>query len=119
MTSVVVDTSLENVNNIEYEQELVLPVDQTSTSSCRETYLPKEMDRRKHKKYRELVNRSKQKLINSAIRDENKFKANTRSQKRRIGLLTDKYKIAAVGYKLMDIKLLHNVLGKSCICKVL
>ena len=82
-----------------------------------ETPLHKETDKRNYKEYRKLVNRSRQKLMNSVLHDVSKFKAKTRLQRRKVGSLRDKFKVGAVGYKLMDIQLLQSVLGKSCICK--
>ena len=71
----------------------------------------------KHKQYRQLVNRSKLKLMNSVFHNEYYFKAKTRLQRRKLGMLKDKQKVSAVGFKLMDGNLLKEVLAKSCICK--
>ena len=50
-----------------------------------------------HKQYRQLVNRSNLKLRNSVLHNENYFKARTRLQRRKLGLLKDKQKVEAVG----------------------
>ena len=47
----------------------------------------------------------------------NYFKAKTRLQRRKLGLLKGKQKFEAVGYKLMDVNLLKEVIAKSFICK--
>ena len=70
-----------------------------------------------HKQYRQLVNRSKLKLMNSVLHNENYFKAKTRLQRRKLGFLKDKQKVEAVEYKLMDVNLLKEVIAKSFICK--
>ena len=59
----------------------------------------------KYKKYRELENRSKEKLKTSSfLNDDKLFKAKTRVQKRKFGATK---KVGAEGYKLMDVKLLE------------
>ena len=45
------------------------------------------------------------------------FKAKTRLQRSKLGLPKDKQKVDAVGYKLMDVNLLKEVIAKSFICK--
>ena len=45
------------------------------------------------------------------------IEANTQLQRRKFGLLKDKQKVSVVGYKLMDVNLLTEVLAKSCIGK--
>ena len=70
----------------------------------------------KYRKYKQLVNRSKFKLMNSALHDE-QFESKTRSQRRKLGLLKDKDRIPPVGYKLIDVCLLKKMLEKCCICK--
>ena len=70
----------------------------------------------KYKKYRELVNRSKEKLKTSSFLNNDKlFKAKTRVQKRKFGATK---KVGAEGYKLMDVKLLQKLLSNSCICNL-
>ena len=71
----------------------------------------------KYRKYKKLVNRSKIKLMNSALHDDKQFKSKTPSQRRKLELLKDKNRIPAVGYKLVDICLLEKMLEKCCICK--
>ena len=70
----------------------------------------------KFRKSRQLVNKSKQKLMHGSLADEKQFKTKTRLQRQKL-YFTKRGVSRAVDYKLIDINVLHQIMKKSCICK--
>ena len=65
------------------------------------------------KKYRQLVNRSKMKLLRgAALQRDIHFKSKTRLQKSKLGLVKRDGVCSASGYKLIDTDILQDVLKK-------
>ena len=100
-----VDTAVVQVNTVDIE----IP-------TCSNATQPPRKSTERDKKYRQLVNKSKHKLLHGVFHNENYFMSKTRLQKKKMGFIKQKRDIA-VGYKLIDASVLQEAMKNFCICK--
>ena len=87
-----------------------LPVEDVSENVQIVSSAPVASTTTRMKKYRQLVNRSKMKLLRGAAQQRDiHFKSKTRLQKSKIGLVKRDGVCSASGYKLIDIDILQDV----------